>query len=71
VTDKILEKGLVNHCDKRVTQQPRMIVNLFMKRVSVMTDAEIIEKVKKSLLNPESVYDDVTDFGMMDQMNEF
>ena len=69
VTDKILGGGLVNHCNKRVAQRPRMVADLFMEGISVMTDSKIIGKVKKSLLNSASVYDDVVDLGTVDQMN--
>ena len=46
-------------------------MDLFMERIDVMADAETITKIKKSLLNPASVHDDINDLGMMDQMDGF
>jgi hypothetical protein len=59
VTDKVLGGGLVKVCLDRPSRGGRMVPDLFIEGIGVMADGETISKVKKSLLKPASVYDDL------------
>lgn len=70
VVDKVLEGGLMRYCIDRVSQGGRMVLDLFIEGIEVMVDAETIGKVKKSLLESASVYDDFEDLDAVDQIDD-
>ena len=74
VMDKILERDLMRHCTDRISKRGRMISDLYIEGIGVTVDGETIMKVKKSLLKPNSVYDDFEDldaFDLIDHVGTF
>jgi hypothetical protein len=67
VVERVLDGELMN---KKGRDESRTVTDIFMEGIGVMADGETIAKVKKSLLKPANVFDDVENLGEVDQMGE-
>jgi hypothetical protein len=63
VVEKILDGGVMRAHEKKGIDEPRTVTDLFMEGISVLADGETVSKVKKSLLKPASVFDEVEHLG--------